>query len=111
MVLHVDSEAVYLIMTESRICYPDHFYMSHWPSLSPIKPNPERDDTVHTECKTIRNVVSSSAEAETCGTFNNRKTAIGMRPALIELEHKQTATPPKNRKFYDRRLYKLGDEI
>ena len=39
--------------------------------------------------------MSSAAEAETCGTFNNRKTAIGMRPDLILLDHKQPETPLK----------------
>ena len=30
-----------------------------------------------------------------CGTFNNRKTAIGTKPALIALDHEQPATPLK----------------
>ena len=50
---------------------------------------------MHTECKTIRNVVFYAAEAETFGTFNNWKTAIGMRPTLITLDHEQPETPPK----------------
>ena len=39
--------------------------------------------------------MSSAAEAETCGIFNNRKTDIVMWPALITLDHEQPATPPK----------------
>ena len=35
--------------------------------------------------------MSSSAEAETCGNFNNRKIAIGMQPSLITLDQKQPA--------------------
>ena len=31
MVLHVDSEAAYITMTEARICYAGHFYLSDWP--------------------------------------------------------------------------------
>ena len=39
--------------------------------------------------------MSSSVEAETHGTFNNGKTAIGMKPALIPLDHKKPVTPLK----------------
>ena len=92
MILHVDSDAAYLTTPEARSCYAVHFYLSDRPSPRPIKPNPERNDPIHTEFKTIHNVVSSISEAETCGNFNNRKTYIFMWPALITLEHKQPAT-------------------
>ena len=39
--------------------------------------------------------MSSAAESETGGTFNNGKTYIVMRPALIALDHEQPATPLK----------------
>ena len=71
------------------------FYLSDWPSPSPIKPNPERNGPIHTDCKTIRNVVSSAVESETRVTFNNGKTAISMQPDLIALDHKQPETPLK----------------
>ena len=71
MVLHVDSDVEYITVPEARNCYAGRFYLSNWPSPSPIKPNIEINGPIHTECKTIRNVVSSAAEAETCGTFNN----------------------------------------
>ena len=95
MVLHVDSDAAYLTIPEEKICYAGHFYMSNWPSQSPIKPNPDRNFPIHTECKKIRNAVSSADEDETCGTFNNGKTATGMQTALITLDHEQPATPLK----------------
>ena len=43
----------------------------------------------------MRNVVSSAAESEMYVAFNTYKTAIGIRPALILLDHKQAATPQK----------------
>ena len=52
--------------------------------------------------------MSSAAEAETCGTFNNGKTATNIRPDLITLEHEQPATPLKNGQFYDRRILNSG---
>ena len=91
MVLHVDSDTAYLTIPEARSCYAGHFYLSDWPSPSPIKPNPERNGPIHMECKKTRNVVSSAAESETCGNFNNGETSIEMRSALIALDHKQPA--------------------
>ena len=88
MFLHVDSDAAYLAITEARSCYAGRFYLSDCPSPIPIKINPERNGPIHMECKTIRNVVSSAAEAETFGTFNNGKRAIVMQSASIVLNHK-----------------------
>ena len=76
MVLHVDSDAAYLTITKARSCYAGHFYLNDWPSPSPIKPDPGRNVLIHTDCKTIRNVVSSAAEAKTCGTVKNGKIYI-----------------------------------
>ena len=39
--------------------------------------------------------MSSADESETCGTFNNGKIAIVMRPELIILDHEKPATPLK----------------
>ena len=95
MVLHANSDTAQLTMPEAGSFYEDNFYLSDWPSPSPIKTNPERNGTIHMECKTILNVVSSEAEYETCGISNNGKTSIGMRSDLITLDHKQPATPLK----------------
>ena len=108
MVLHVGSDAAYLTMPESRSCYTGHFYLSEWPSPHPIKPNPKRKDPIHTECKTIHNIVSSAAEVKTCGTLNNGKTAIGMQPALIEWDQKQPATPLKTDNYTTGVFLNLG---
>ena len=74
MVLHVDLDAAYFTMPEARSRCAGHFYLSNWPSLSPIKLNADINGPMHTNCKTIRNAVSSVSEAEACGTFNNGKT-------------------------------------
>ena len=95
MVLQVDSDAAYITMIEEISCYAEHLYLSDWPSPWTLKHTPRTNGPIHTECKTIRNVVSSSEEVETCGTFNNLKTAIGIKPDLITLEHNQPATPLK----------------
>ena len=79
----------------TRSCCAGRFYLRDWPSPSLIKPNPERNGTIHTECKTIRNIISLAAEAETCGTFNKAQTYIYIKTSLISLDHKQPATPLK----------------
>ena len=73
MVIHVDSDTSYISMPEARSWYARNFYLSNWTSPRPIKPTPKINGPIHTECKTIRNVVSSAAEAEKCGTYNNVK--------------------------------------
>ena len=83
VVLHVHSDGAYLFILEARSCYAGRLYVSDWPSLSLIKPNPERNGPIHTKCKTIRNIVSYAAEDETYGIFKNGKTAIGMQLFLI----------------------------
>ena len=47
------------------------------------------------ECKTLRHVVSSSAEAEVAGIFHNATTAIPIRHMLQALNHPQPPTPLK----------------
>ena len=108
MVLHVDSDAEYLTILEARSCYAGNFYISYWPSPKMIKPNPERNGTIYTELKTTRNIVSSAAEAELCGTSNNGKKAIGMKPYLIILDHKQPVTPLKTDNYTTERFVNSG---
>ena len=71
MVLHIESDSAYLVMPEARSVYAGHFYLSDWPSDKPNLPSTNLNGPIITTCKTIRNVVSSSAEAETTGTFCN----------------------------------------
>ena len=108
MVLDLDSNGAYLTMPEARSYYAGHFYLSYWTSPSPIKHNPKRNGPIQTECKIIRNVLFSVAEYETCGTFNNGKTYIGMRPDLISLDHKQPATPLKTENSATEAFVNLG---
>ena len=44
------------------------------------------------ECTTIRNVVTSAAEAETNGVFQNAKTALAIQNLLIAINHPQPTT-------------------
>ena len=42
---------------------------------------------VHVECKTLRHVVSSAAEAETAGVYHNAEMALPIRIVLKALNH------------------------
>ena len=44
------------------------------------------------ECKTIRRVVSSAAEAETHGVFHNAKIGVNIRHILNAMGHRQPPT-------------------
>ena len=69
MVLHIDSDADYLVIPESRSVYAGQFYLSDWPCDKPNLPPTKRNGPIITTCKTIHNVFSSADEAETTGTF------------------------------------------
>ena len=69
MVLHIDSDAAYLVMPESCSVYAGNVYISDWPRDKPNLPSTKRNGPILTTCKTIHNVVSSAAETETTGKF------------------------------------------
>ena len=82
-------------MPEARSVYAGHFYLSDWPRDKPNLPSTKRNGPILTTCKTIHNVVSSSDEAETTGTFCNAKEGVAIIPSLIGLGYKQPPTPLK----------------
>ena len=80
------------------------------------------------ECKTLRHVVSSAAEAETGGIFHNAQVAIPIRTLLRKLNHPQPPTliktdnatacgfihdniHQKRSKSWDMRYYWLRDRL
>ena len=68
MILHVDSDAAYLVLPRARSRLAGHFFFCSDPTLTrTIRPNAP----ILTECKTIQHVVTSAAEAETADIFHN----------------------------------------
>ena len=93
MILEVDSDAAYLVMPKAKSRFAGYFRL-----LDTID-KPQRslhNGALVIECRTIKNVVSSAAEAETHGIFNNAKTTLYLRHILSTLGHKQPSTN-KNR--------------
>ena len=92
MVLHVDSDAAYLVAPKARSRIAGYFYLAEHPNVSK---RPKLNGAIQVECKTLRHVVSSSAEAEVAGIFHNATTAIPIRHILTVLGHPQPPTPLK----------------
>jgi hypothetical protein len=95
IILHVDSDAAYLVQQNARSMYAGHFYLSSTPPKLPTKPNPPRNGPILTVCKTIRNVIASAAEGETGGLYSNAQDTIICRITLEELGHPHPPTPIK----------------
>ena len=92
MVLHVDSDAAYLVAPKARSRVAGYFHLSDHPNVTK---HPKLNGAILVECKTLRHVVSSSAEAEVAGIFHNAGMAVPIRYMLESLNHPQPATPLK----------------
>ena len=57
--------------------------------------HPTINGAILVECKTLRHVISSAAEAETAGIFQNAQTAIPLHTFLQALNHPQPPTSVK----------------
>ena len=95
MILHVDSDAAYLVQEKARSRISGSYKLSSTPPQIPFIPSPKHNAPILTECKTLRHVVASAAEAETGGLFHNAQTIIPIRSALQALDHPQPPTPLK----------------
>ena len=75
MVLHVDTDAAYLVAAKAHSRIAGYYYLSD--NFNPNTPIlPSNNGPIHIECHLLRHVVSSAAEAETAGLFFNCKIAI-----------------------------------
>ena len=92
MILKVDSDAAYLVLPKARSRIAGYFLLENRPlQLKNTRPN----GPILIECKTLRRVVTSAAEAETSGVFHNAQTSILIRHILQEMGHPQPPTPLK----------------
>ena len=89
MCLTVDSDAAYLVLPKARSRIAGHFRLLDLPS----KVNRSLyNGSVLVECRMLRHVVSSAAEAETNGVFQNAKLAVPLRHLLNKMGHPQSQT-------------------
>ena len=92
MVLMIDSDAAYLVMSNAKSRIAGYFYLSDHPFKTP---HPKLNGATLVECRALKHIVSSSAKAETAGVFHNAQRAIPIRHSLEVLNHLQLPTPIK----------------
>ena len=90
MQLHVDSDAAFLVLPKSHSRIAGYFCLLN---------NKDKDDYVDNgqillECCTIRSVVTSVAEVETHGVFQNARKIIPISYVLEAIEYKQNSPTP-----------------
>ena len=96
MCLHVDSDASYLSVPKARSRAGGYFFLSDRPSNASTSPvNPTPNGPLHAECRTLRNVMASAAEAELGALFHNGQVAEPIRTCLSEMGFPQPSTPLK----------------
>ena len=92
MVLNVDSDAAYLVAPQAKSRIAGYYHLSQNPTKTQ---HPTVNGAILVECKTLRHVVASAAEAETAGVFHNAQMAVPIRHFLQALGHQQPPTPIK----------------
>lgn len=90
MILNIDSDAAYLVAPGAKSRVAGYFQLN-----TSKRSNPYVNAAILVECKTLRHVVASSAEAETAGLFHNAQRAVPIRYMLSKLGHTQPSTPVK----------------
>ena len=95
MILYVNSDAVYLVQPNAKSRNAGYYILSTYPPPSPTISTPAPNAPILVECKTLRSVVASAAEAETGGLFHDGQTIVHIRRLLKALGHKQPPTPLK----------------
>ena len=90
MILRVDTDAAYLVLPKAKSRIAGYFYLGTNNKNATIV-----NGAILIECKTLRHVVASAAEAETAGLFYNAQRAIPIRRILEALNHVQPPTPIK----------------
>ena len=91
MQLHLESDAAYLVLPGAKSRVAGYFYLHAPPHANKCYPK-GYNGPLHIECSTLKNVVSSAAEAECGGIFHNCSTAIGIRNTLTGMGHPQNKT-------------------
>jgi hypothetical protein len=92
MVLHVESDASYLLEKKAKSRSAGYFYLSKNPEGEELL-YPPINGAVLVNASIIKETVASAAEAELAALFHNAQDAIPLIHALTELDHPQPPTP------------------
>ena len=92
MQLYINSDIAYLVLPIASSRGAGYFYLSdNYTNMTSIL-HPKSKDLILTECTTLRNVMSSAAEAEVGTIHHNGKAAMPVRTALDEMGYPQGPT-------------------
>ena len=94
MQLLVESDAAYLVLPNAKSRFAGHYMLASKPNIHNQHKSP-LNAPILIECKTIKNVVCSAAEAECGGIFYNGQMAKTLRQVLTEMGHPQNPTQLK----------------
>ena len=97
MILHIDSDASYLSLSQARSRAAGYYFLSEASSnpLLPPQAQPTPNGPIYILCKRMRNVLASTAESELAALFHNGQEAAVLRQILLEMGHPQPPTPIK----------------
>ena len=95
MILHVDSDAAYLVQPGAKSRVAGSYILSSKPKSYSQTITRHSNAPILVECRTLRHVVASAAEAETGALFHNAQNIIAIRHVLNVLGHPQPPTPLK----------------
>jgi hypothetical protein len=105
MILQLEADAAYLVLPKARSRAAAWFILSNDPSTHP---NPMDNAPIDVMCNTIKNVMSSAAEAETGGIYMATQRACPIRVTLAELGHPQ---PTRGTPIYNDNSFVDGSAI
>jgi hypothetical protein len=88
MILHIHSNASYLLVSNARSRLGGLFFLGNKP------PNQDKlNGSIFNVASVIKNVVASAAESEVGACFNNAQSGAPLRVTLTEMGHTQPPTP------------------
>ena len=88
MILQLEADGAYLVLPKARSRAAARFILGNDPTSHP---SPMNNAPIYVMCNTIKNVMSSAAEAETGGIYMATQRACPIRVTLAELGHTQPA--------------------
>jgi hypothetical protein len=93
MILHIASDASYLSEPKARSRIGGYYFLDGKDNPDPNSNPPKLNGAIHVECRILKTVVSSAAEAETAALFHNGQEGASIRTTLTEMGHPQGPTP------------------
>ena len=89
MVLHIDSNATYLVLLKAKSRIAGYYFILYYPNTNILA---TLNKVILVEYKRVKHVITSLAEGETAGVFHNTQTTIPIRHVLDLIGHNQLLT-------------------